>query len=287
MNFLKPILVFLPHILICSNTSYAYDPSSEIKWTTVKDYGGVTENNGSHYLDVIGHTDPKDPYCPRSLGMAFSQPSIRIHETQHMMHFQVRNLGGAFDDTIEGVYYEKGNGVVFKKPKTKVSDFAKTIPSILRNGPYQLYIIGQASKYPSLNNIGYLFNEWASYCSNIILNLQLEEEGKPEPDADGHAANYSPHFFGFISYGLHYLNKNEPRALNKQFKAAFALYAERTWQLMRDALTSPVFGNDNTNYGSPIRKLMDFYRSPQFEARDTLIAIYGEDWFTDLISDPK
>lgn len=264
-----------------------YNPLDYITWTKVKDYGGVKDIGSSHYLDVISHTDPNDPYCPRSAGMAFAQPSIRIHETQHMLQYQIRNLGKANDPTIEGLYYQNGNGVIFKIPKTKVTDFAHLIPDELRKdpSPYQTYIINQMN-YPSLNNMGYLFNEWASYRSNIILNLQLEKAGIPESDAEGHGANFSPHFFGYLAIGMHHLRSAEPEALqDQQFKAVFALYAESTWKLMHEALTSPVFGKDDTYFGSRLKEIMAFYRtSPVFaDVRNSLIEIYGKEWVDQLM----
>src|SRR5688572_30454971 len=69
-----------------------YNPLDHIVWTKVKDYGGVLDIGSPHYLDVISHTDPNDPYCPRSNGMISSQASIRIHETEHMLHYQLLGL---------------------------------------------------------------------------------------------------------------------------------------------------------------------------------------------------
>ncbi len=268
-------------------SSAVYDPLREMVWTSVKDFGGVDENGSSHYLDVISHTDPNDPVCPRSLGMAFSQPSIRIHETEHMLSYQISKLSGTDDYNLEGLYFQNGNGLIFSNPRTRVTDFSNMIPSELREAPspYQTYIVEQM-KYPSLNRIGYLFNEWASYRSNILLNLQLEKAGTPESDADGHGSNFSPHFFGYLAIGLHYLRTAEPEALkDRQFKAAFALYAELTWQLMHEALRSPVFGKLDTIYGSRINKLMEFYRnSPRFAAvRNSLVDIYGKEWVAKLM----
>lgn len=141
-------------------------------------------------------------------------------------------------------------------------------------------------KYPSLNNIGYLFDEWSSYCSNITLNLQLEKIGTPEPEGEGHAANYSPHFFGYLAIAMQYLLVNEPEAVrNRQFKAAFALYSEITWDMMTKALKSPVFGDPNTIYGSRLSQIMNFYRnSSKFaQTRTSLATIYGKDWVQRLM----
>jgi len=264
-----------------------YNPLDNIVWTEIGDYGNVLDIGSRHYLDVISHTDPNDSICPRASGMAFAQASVRIHETQHMLHCQIQRLSDRSEESIEGLYYQNGHGIIFKNPKVKVTDFASLIPQELREipSPYQTYIIDQM-QYPSLNNIGYLFNEWASYRSNIILNLQFEKAGIPEPDLGSHAANYAPHFFGYLAIAMHHLRLVEPEALNdKQLKATFALYAESTWQLMHEALTSPVFGADDTFYGSRIRKVMSFYRdSEKFEdVKNSLIEIYGEQWVNKLM----
>lgn len=178
-----------------------YNPLNDISWTPVNNYGGVSDIGSAHYIDIISHTDPSDTFCPRSSGMAFSQASIRIHETEHMLHCQIQRFTGTNNPKTEGLYFANGNGIIFTKPKTKVTDFSYLIPSELIEGPspYQTYIVDQM-QYPSLNNIGYLFNEWASYRSNIILNLELEKSGIPEPDYNSHAANYSPHFFWIYGY---------------------------------------------------------------------------------------
>lgn len=264
-----------------------YNPLDNIVWTKVQNYGGVWDIGSPHYLDVISHTDSNDPICPRGNGMIFSQSSIRIHETEHMLHCQILSRFGKNDQKFTGIYYQNGNGILFSKPKAKVTDFAYLIPQELRDvpSPYQTYIVEQM-QYPSLNNIGYLFDEWASYRSNIILNLELEKAGIPEPDADSHAANYSPHFFGYLAIAMHHLRMIEPQTLNdEQFKATFALYAEESWRLMHDALNSPVFGRADTIYGSRIQKVMDFYRnSPKFaDVRNSLIAIYGKEWVVKLM----
>ena len=264
-----------------------YNPLDEITWTKVKNYGGVADIGSPHYIDVISHTDPNHSICPRSNGMIFSSGSIRIHETQHMLHCQIARSKGSDTEEREGLYYKNGKAIVLTKPKTKVTDFAYRIPQELREAPspYNTYIEGQMI-YPSLNNIGYLFNEWGAYISNITLNLELEIAGIPEVGYDSHAANYSPHFFGYLAIGMHHLRTSEPNALeDKQLKATFALYAESTWNLMYAALNSPVFGDENTIYGSHIKKIMEFYRnSPKFqEVRESLSAIYGEEWVNRLM----
>lgn len=264
-----------------------YDPLKEITWTLIEDYGGVVDVGSPHYLDVIGHTNTSDPECPRANGMAFELASLQIHETEHVLHCQIRRLGENDNYGVEGLYYSEGRGIILTKPKTRVTDFAWKIPTELRAAPspYQGYLVDQM-QYEPLNNIGYLFNEWGSYCSNIILNLEFEKAGRPEPDWNGHAANYSPHFFGFLAYAMHHLRTAEPEALNdKQLKATFALYAEYTWKLMHDALSSPVFGSKNTMFGSRLEEIMKFYRtSPNFaEVRESLMAIYGEDWVIKLM----
>lgn len=268
--------------------SKSYNPMDEITWTQIKDYGGINDIGSTRYIDVISHTNPADTFCPRSSGMAFSQASIRVHETQHMLHCQIQRLTGTNNPTTEGLYYGNGNGIIINKPKTKVTDFSNLIPQELIESPspYQTYIIDQM-RYPTLNNIGYLFNEWGSYISNIMLNMELEQKGKPEPDADSHAANYSPHFFGYMAIAMHYIRLNEPAALNdKQLKATFALYSQLTWQWMQVAANSPVFGNPNTIYGSRIKQVRDFYKySAKFaDVKNSLIAIYGKEWVDQLMS---
>lgn len=282
------ICFFSTGITVFASTNNKYNPLEEIIWTPVGYYGSVQDIGSPHYLDVVGHTNTFDPECPRSNGMAFDLPSVQIHETEHMLNCQIRKLGGISNYDIEGIYDNIGKGIIFTKPKTKVTDFAALIPIELRESPspYQGYMVDQM-QYSSLNNIGYLFNEWASYRSNIILNLELERAGIPEPDLNGHAANFSPHFFGFLAFGLHYLKTAEPMALNdKQLKATFALFAEYTWKLMHEALRSPVFGAKETIFGSRIEKMINFYKySPKFEAvRKTLKEIYGEDWVTELMN---
>lgn len=261
-----------------------YNPLDHIAWTQIKNYGGVVDIGSPHYLDVIGHTDPIDPVCPRANGMAFSQASIRTHETEHMLHYQMLRSANV---NQTGIYYQNGNGILFAGPKIQITDFAYRIPQELRDdpSPYQTYIVDQP-KYQSLNNIGYLFDEWASYRSNIIVNLELEKAGIPEPDADSHAANYVPHFFGYLAIAMHHMRLVEPNALNdEQFKAVFALYAQESWRLMHAALNSPVFGRSDTIYGSRIQKVMDFYRnSPKFvDVKNSLIAIYGKEWVMQLM----
>lgn len=267
-----------------------YDPLQEIKWTMVKDYGGAKATGSSTYTDVVGHTDPNDQYTPRKNGLNFSPDSVAVHETGHMLHFQVRNLESEFDETKEGIYYKDGKGVVFTRPKLKISDIRGQIPEILKDkySPYELYLMKQPDNYDSHNHIAYLFNEWGCYIMNIKMLLELEEGGNPEDSSKGHAANHSPYFFGYLAYGIHNLKTSEPSALqDKQFKAAFALYAQETWDQMRRALKSPTFGNETTSYGPPIKKFMTFYQSSsEFAAvKGSLVSVYGKEWVDHLMRD--
>lgn len=255
-----------------------------LRWLNVNDYGNVAPAGSAHYVDVVGHTNPNDSTNPRGNGMGFKDAPTRAHETAHMLHAQLSDLAGGTG--WQGMYFESGKALAFREPEgVKVTAFEALVPTRFKgDSTHATYMRDGPRQFPSKDRMGHIFNEWAAYCVNGRVSLEIIAGGGQLSEEGAHNA---PKFFAYAATGIKYMmDNNSPGLKDPQFLGAFALYADYTFRLMNQSLPLP-------RYASAARSYLDYFRSDtEFEPyRQAITAVYrgaygsaGERWVARLLS---
>jgi hypothetical protein len=246
-------------------SSTDYDWNKEMEWTDVPTSNWNGDSHGSIYFtDVMTHT--KDRWMQAG-------PSINAHETMHGLLNSMNKITPTKD---QFVYHEKGKGAYVAEPAMHASKIKEYLPAEAKKiaaNRMKLYLENQVAAY--FPNVLYQFDEWNAYVTNSRVALEMFEAGKWK-DGGTDEVDGAMDFLYFGSAAVLALTKREPEYIktNKQFKAAYAMLAEKSMYFVTKGLAAAPFA------GFHAKKLQDhFTQSPENQAiRDALKQIYGPVW---------
>jgi hypothetical protein len=218
---------------------------------------------GSVYaMDVMSHTT--DRFLSEFV-------TTNVHETMHGLASQMRNLTREND---QFVYDENGQGGYVQEPSlslAKVRGFVPAGARQLAKFSFDLYLVQQVDS-GGWDNLLYLLDEWTAYVANARAALEIKSAGQW---SGGHRSEIdgSVTFLYFTAAAVQALKTHEPEYLrtNSQFKAAFAMLAEKTAAHAREGLKIAEF---NTFQAGPLFE--HFRTSPEAASiRATLVEWLG------------
>lgn len=140
-------------VLLFSATALGEDPGLKVKWHIYNPPGSTT---GRILEEVRTRLNGRENSTYRS-----SDLINYAHEGTHGLNSKMRNaMGGAGWNSF---YVGGGFCVVLKEPRITINMVAQRVPSNLRTGQYQLYLVSQAGAWN--DHPLYILDEWSAYCN--------------------------------------------------------------------------------------------------------------------------
>jgi hypothetical protein len=99
------------------------------------------------------------------------------HETTHGINSNLRNKHTS-QGKVNGFCVLENRGVIILEPKTTISAAARLVPSSLRGGVYQLYMVSQAGSWN--DRPLYVFDEWVAYGNGAAVRADLNIQQRQE-----------------------------------------------------------------------------------------------------------
>ena len=215
-----------------SDQAAAYDWRTELHWVQVPESPWGGSNQGSTYLtDVMNHTTDR---------FESAEPPTNGHESMHGLLNQMNNLTG---DSDQFVYWKEGKGAYVMEPLLHASHIKEYLPEGARQitqSRHDLYLVEQVAAY--FPNVLYQFDEWNAYVTGATVATEIFRAGQWN-DGGTDAVDGAMDFVYFASAAALALQENEPNyiATNDQFKAAYAMLAERSIEMVNAGVTMEPF----------------------------------------------
>jgi len=139
----------------------------KLKWLYLKPLRQVKEVRlGKVLCDIESHIKEGHQYKDTNL-------VTWAHETTHGINSYLRN-GHKDAAWVNAFYCLEDRYMVFREPRTTMSDVARRVPLALRGPSYQLYLQDQVKWWN--DKPLYIMDEWISYSNGSACALELKEE---------------------------------------------------------------------------------------------------------------
>lgn len=143
------------------------EPKIEPQWTNYPAQRNVTDSSlGEVLRDIESHMPAGHIYRD-------NDKVTWAHETTHGINSHLRNKFRE-GQRINGFYCLQDRGAIIVEPPTTIQTVARTVPSSLRGGVYNLYMVQQAGSWGDTPL--YIFDEWMGYSNGTAAGLDLAEK---------------------------------------------------------------------------------------------------------------
>lgn len=222
----------------------------EPEWTSYPAQRTIT-NLGKVLSDIEGHMPAGHIYRD-------SDKITWAHETSHGIHSHLRQK---FNNgrRINGFYLLNDRACIVEEPKTTIQAAARIVPSSLRGGVYNLYMIQQAGSWGDTPL--YVFDEWVAYANGSACRLDLQIQSRNE------TVLYMLEFNVYATCVAHASGSQDP-----QFKKFLMWHIERCMNLYKD---SKNLGN-SSKHDAYLEKMRT--ASDAREWRENTKQYFGSDW---------
>ena len=150
------------------------DQPPEVEWLDYKPKRQAEAGLLPFLTDVESHLDPKHGRKYR-----FDEVMTWCHETTHGVN---QDIGNA---EYDGFYVGGNKAAKIKRPRIKMTDAARFVPSEFRTHRYKEYMVNQPKTQPILNELPlYVFDEWVAYNNGLECGLEYAAKGRLKEKSD-------------------------------------------------------------------------------------------------------